>query len=113
MCGAPIIMQFIIAAGADERRPLKRTVEFMTAAAPPPAAVLEALEQENFKVTHVYGLTEVYGPATICSWHDEWDALPSSERARLKARQGVRYAAVPRTSSSRAARTSPPSRSRA
>ena len=93
MCGAPIIMQFIISAGADERRPLARMVEFMTAAAPPPAAVLEALERENFKVTHVYGLTEVYGPATICSWHADWDALPSAERARLKARQGVRYAA--------------------
>jgi fatty-acyl-CoA synthase len=93
MCGAPIIMQFIIGATAAERRPLARKVEFMTAAAPPPAAVLEALEKENFRVTHVYGLTEVYGPATICSWHEEWDALPSAERARLKARQGVRYAA--------------------
>jgi fatty-acyl-CoA synthase len=93
MCGAPIIMQFIIAATAAERRPLKRTVEFMTAAAPPPAAVLEALEKENFRVTHVYGLTEVYGPATICSWHGEWDSLPAAEQARLKARQGVRYAA--------------------
>jgi fatty-acyl-CoA synthase len=93
LCGAPVIMQFIIGAGPDERRPLERRVEFMTAAAPPPAAVLEALEKENFRVTHVYGLTEVYGPATICSWHDDWDALESGERARLKARQGVRYAA--------------------
>ena len=93
LCGAPIIMQFIIGATAAERRSLKRRVEFMTAAAPPPAAVLEALEKENFRVTHVYGLTEVYGPATICSWHDEWDAFDSGERARLKARQGVRYAA--------------------
>jgi fatty-acyl-CoA synthase len=93
LCGAPIIMQFIIGAKADERRPLPRKVEFMTAAAPPPAAVLEALEKENFRVTHVYGLTEVYGPATICAWHDAWDTLPSGERARLKARQGVRYAA--------------------
>jgi fatty-acyl-CoA synthase len=93
MCGAPIIMQFIIGATAEERRPLARKVEFMTAAAPPPAAVLEALEKENFRVTHVYGLTEVYGPATICSWHEAWDALPSHERARLKARQGVRYTA--------------------
>jgi fatty-acyl-CoA synthase len=93
MCGAPIIMQFIIGATADERRPLGRKVEFMTAAAPPPAAVLEALEKENFRVTHVYGLTEVYGPATICSWHEDWDALPSHQRAQLKARQGVRYAA--------------------
>jgi fatty-acyl-CoA synthase len=93
MCGAPIIMQFIIGAGPEERRPLKRRVEFMTAAAPPPAAVLEALEKENFRVTHVYGLTEVYGPATVCAWHDDWDALDSAERARLKARQGVRYTA--------------------
>ena len=81
MCGAPIIMQFIIGATPAERQPLPRKVEFMTAAAPPPAAVLEALEKENFRVTHVYGLTEVYGPATICSWHEEWDALPS-RRAR-------------------------------
>lgn len=93
MCGAPIIMQFIIGAGPAERRPLKRKVEFMTAAAPPPAAVLEALEKENFRVTHVYGLTEVYGPATICSWHEEWNDLPAHERAALKARQGVRYTA--------------------
>jgi fatty-acyl-CoA synthase len=93
MCGAPIIMQFIIGATPAERRQLDRRVEFMTAAAPPPAAVLEALEKENFRVTHVYGLTEVYGPATICSWHETWDALPSHERARLKARQGVRYTA--------------------
>jgi fatty-acyl-CoA synthase len=93
MCGAPIIMQFIIGATAEERRPLSRQVEFMTAAAPPPAAVLEALEKENFRVTHVYGLTEVYGPATVCAWQEEWDALPSHERAQRKARQGVRYAA--------------------
>jgi fatty-acyl-CoA synthase len=93
LCGAPIVMQFIIGATPEERRPLKRRVEFMTAAAPPPAAVLEALEKENFRVTHVYGLTEVYGPATICSWHDDWDALPAHKRAQLKARQGVRYAA--------------------
>ena len=93
MCGAPIIMQFIIGATAADKRALPRRVEFMTAAAPPPAAVLEALEKENFRVTHVYGLTEVYGPATVCAWHEEWDTLDSSERARLKARQGVRYTA--------------------
>jgi fatty-acyl-CoA synthase len=93
MCGAPIIMQFIIGATPEERRPLQRKVEFMTAAAPPPAAVLEALEKENFRVTHVYGLTEVYGPATICAWDEAWDSLDSAERARIKARQGVRYAA--------------------
>jgi fatty-acyl-CoA synthase len=93
MCGAPIVMQLIIAASPTERRPLSHRVEFMTAASPPPAAVLEALERENFKVTHVYGLTEVYGPATMCAWHTEWDALPPAEQARLKARQGVRHSA--------------------
>jgi fatty-acyl-CoA synthase len=93
MCGAPIVMQLIIAASATERRPLSHRIEFMTAASPPPAAVLEALERENFKVTHVYGLTEVYGPATMCSWHTEWDSLPPAEQARLKARQGVRHTA--------------------
>jgi fatty-acyl-CoA synthase len=64
----------------------------MTAAAPPPAAVLEAIEQQGFEVTHVYGLTETYGPAVVCAWKDEWDELPSRERAAKKARQGVRYA---------------------
>ncbi len=93
MCGAPVILGFIINAGDGERRPLARTVEFMTAAAPPPAAVLEAIEKQGFHITHVYGLTEVYGPATVCAWHPEWDDLPAAEQARLKARQGVRYAA--------------------
>ena len=63
----------------------------MTAGSPPPAAVIEGMEGLGFHVTHVYGLTEVYGPATVCAWHDEWDALPVEERARLKARQGVNY----------------------
>ena len=93
MCGAPVILGFIINATDDERRPLERTVEFMTAAAPPPAAVLEAVEKRGFHITHVYGLTEVYGPATVCAWHDDWEDLASADRARLKARQGVRYAA--------------------
>jgi fatty-acyl-CoA synthase len=55
--------------------------------------VLEAVERQGFHITHVYGLTEVYGPATVCAWKEEWDSLPSEERARLKARQGVRYTA--------------------
>ncbi|TXL71080.1 acyl-CoA synthetase [Vineibacter terrae] len=93
MCGAPVILGFIINAADEERRPLTRTVEFMTAAAPPPAAVLEAVERQGFHITHVYGLTEVYGPATICAWDEAWDHLPSAEQAALKARQGVRYAA--------------------
>ncbi|MEW5726979.1 MAG: acyl-CoA synthetase [Pseudomonadota bacterium] len=91
LCGAPIVMGLLINASDAERRPLPHTVEFMTAAAPPPAAVIGKLESQGFKITHVYGLTEVYGPASVCAWHDDWDALPLEERARLKSRQGVRY----------------------
>ena len=91
LCGAPIVMSMLINASDEERRPLPHAVEFMTAAAPPPAAVIGRLESQGFKITHVYGLTEVYGPASVCSWHEEWDELPLEERARLKSRQGVRY----------------------
>ena len=91
LCGAPIVMQMILNAGADERREFPQQVKMMTAAAPPPASVLAAMEAEGIDVTHVYGLTEVYGPAVVCAWHGEWDALPADERAELKARQGVTY----------------------
>ena len=63
----------------------------MTAASAPPPAVLESMAKLNFNVTHTYGLTEVYGPAVVCSWHEEWDQLPVNTQAKLKARQGVRY----------------------
>ena len=63
----------------------------MTAAAPPPAATLARMEEAGFQVHHVYGLTETYGPAVVNAWHREWDALPGEERAKIKARQGVRY----------------------
>ena len=89
-CGAPVVLNLVINASEDERRPLGRPVEIMTAAAPPPPAVLERIEAMGFRVTHVYGLTEVYGPATVCAWHPEWDALEPLERARIKSRQGVR-----------------------
>ena len=91
LCGAPIVLGMLINAKAEERRPLGRTVEIMTAAAPPPPAVLEAIEREGFHVTHVYGLTETYGPAVVSEWHEDWDQLPLGERAARKARQGVRY----------------------
>jgi len=90
-CGAPIIMQMILGASDAERRSFSQRVQMMTAAAPPPASVLAAMEQRGIAVTHVYGLTEVYGPATVCAWKPEWDALPAEQQAALKARQGVNY----------------------
>jgi fatty-acyl-CoA synthase len=91
LCGAPVVMNMLLNAGAGLKRSLDRRIEMMTAGAPPPAAVIEGMEALGFHITHVYGLTEVYGPAVVCAWHDEWDALPAAERARLKARQGVTY----------------------
>jgi fatty-acyl-CoA synthase len=91
LCGAPIVMSALLNATAEEQQPLPHTVEFITAAAPPPEAVLAAMRDAGFNVTHVYGLTEVYGPACINEWHQEWDALPADQQAALKARQGVRY----------------------
>lgn len=90
-CGAPVVLNMVINARPDERRELPGPVNAMTAAAPPPASVLRRMEEEGFRITHVYGLTEVYGPAVVCDWHSEWDALDAEERATLKARQGVGY----------------------
>jgi len=91
LCGAPVIMNFICNASDEEVRPIAHKVHMMTAAAPPPAAILERIETIGFEITHVYGLTETYGPAVICAWKSDWNELPAAERARLKARQGVRY----------------------
>ena len=90
-CGAPIVLNLLSNASEEERVPFDHRVEVMTAAAPPPAAVIARIEAAGFHVTHVYGLSEVYGPATVCAWHDEWDALPPQDQAALKARQGVAY----------------------
>ncbi|MFG1411214.1 acyl-CoA synthetase [Xanthobacter sp. VTT E-85241] len=94
MCGAPIVMSTLLNAPDSDKRPLPHVVEFITAAAPPPAAVLAAMQEAGFNVTHVYGLTEVYGPAVVNEWHAEWNALPAPERAAKKSRQGVRYGAL-------------------
>jgi len=91
LCGAPVVMNMLLNADAAERRALDRRIEMMTAGAAPPAAVIEGMEGLGFHITHVYGLTEVYGPAVVCAWHGEWDELPAAEQARLKARQGVTY----------------------
>ena len=91
LCGAPVVMSTLLNAPAQEKKPLPHTVEFFTAAAPPPEAVLAAMREAGFNVTHLYGLTEVYGPAVVNEWDSAWDALPAAEQAMKKARQGVRY----------------------
>ena len=91
LCGAPVVMSTLLNAPAQEKKPLPHTVEFFTAAAPPPEAVLAAMREAGFNVTHLYGLTEVYGPAVVNEWDNAWDALPAAEQAMKKARQGVRY----------------------
>ena len=90
-CGAPIVLNYVINAKPDERREFDHTVNVMTAAAPPPASTLEAMQRQGFNVTHVYGLTETYGPAVICAWHDNWNRRPIEDQAQLKSRQGVNY----------------------
>ena len=94
LCGAPIVMATLLNAPTQEKKPLPHVVEFFTAAAPPPEAVLAAMKDAGFNVTHLYGLTECYGPAVVNDWHGEWDALPADEQAAKKARQGVRYGAL-------------------
>ncbi|MGA2313499.1 MAG: acyl-CoA synthetase [Xanthobacteraceae bacterium] len=91
LCGAPIVMSTLLNAPPQEKKALPHVVEFVTAAAPPPEAVLAAMKAAGFNVTHVYGLTEVYGPACVNEWRREWDALPGAAQAAKKARQGVRY----------------------
>ncbi len=90
-CGAPIVLNFVANATDDERRPFDHQVNIMTAAAPPPATTLKAMQEQGFNVTHAYGLTETYGPAVMCAWKDEWNAEPIEKQAFLKARQGVKY----------------------
>ena len=93
-CGAPVIMNMVVSATEDERRDFAHEVQMMTAAAPPPASVLAAMEARGFRVTHVYGLTETYGPAVICAWNDAWNALSADDKAQKNSRQGVRYHAL-------------------
>ena len=91
LCGAPIVMSILLNASDEEKKPLPQRVEFFTAAAPPPEAVLAAMKTNGFNVTHLYGLTETYGPAAVNEWHRDWDNLDAAEQAARKARQGVRY----------------------
>jgi len=90
-CGAPIVHGLLVNAPVDLRAQLPRGVKAMVAGAAPPASLIEGMEELGFELTHVYGLTEVYGPATVCAKQDDWIGLDICERARLNARQGVRY----------------------
>jgi fatty-acyl-CoA synthase len=91
MCGAPIVYSLLIAAPAELREGIRHPVKGLIAGAAPPAAVIEGCERIGIDITHVYGLTEVYGPAAVCAKQESWSALPIEERARLNGRQGVPY----------------------
>jgi len=93
-CGAPIVLNLLINASDNDKRDFSHAVKVMTAAAPPPPSVLASMEKSGFAMTHVYGLTETYGPAVICSWKPQWNDLPADEQATIKARQGVPYHAL-------------------
>ena len=90
-CGAPIVHSTLISAPDAMKKGITHKVSGMVAAAAPPAAMIEGMEKLGFDITHVYGLTEVYGPATVCAKHEEWNSLDIGERTRLNGRQGVRY----------------------
>ena len=90
LCGAPVVLNMLINATEDERKPLPRRVTMVTAGSAPPAAVLAGMERLGFEVVHGYGLTETYGASVVSAWKSEWDGLPLQQRARLKARQGVK-----------------------
>ena len=94
LCGAPIVLNALINMPDSAKAAIDHPVNAMVAGAAPPAKVIGAVEEMGIKVTHVYGLTEVYGPVTVCAWHAEWDDQPLQERARIKSRQGVRYATL-------------------
>ena len=91
LCGAPVVLNLIANAPESVRVPFAHVVEVATGGAAPPSAVIASMERSGFRVTHLYGLTETYGPATLCAWQPEWDGLDLTARARLMARQGVRY----------------------
>jgi len=94
LCGAPIVLTMLIHAPLESRVPFTHTVEVATGGAAPPSTVIAAMEGMGFRVTHLYGLTESYGPATVCTPQLEWDALPLPARAQMMARQGVPMATL-------------------
>jgi fatty-acyl-CoA synthase len=96
LCGAPIVLNMLVHAPDSVKRRFDHVVEVATGGAAPPSPVIEAMERMGFRVTHLYGLTESYGPSTSCAWQDEWAALPLAERVAKMARQGVQYLTLDR-----------------
>jgi 3-(methylthio)propionyl---CoA ligase len=94
LSGAPFVMAALLGATEDERRAFPQRVAFSHAAAPPPGAVLAKMDEAGFQLTHLYGLTETYGPATLNEWHESWDELPADDQLDKRMRQGVRYHAL-------------------
>ena len=91
MCGAPIVLTMLANAPDEVKSEFKQTVELATGGAAPPAAVIAAMERDGFRITHLYGLTETYGPSLSCAWQDDWTALDLEARSAKMARQGVKY----------------------
>jgi fatty-acyl-CoA synthase len=91
MCGAPIVLNLLIHASDEVKCAFEQTVEVATGGAAPPSTVIASMERMGFRVTHLYGLTETYGPATYCAWQPDWDALTLEQRSTFMARQGVHY----------------------
>jgi fatty-acyl-CoA synthase len=91
LCGAPVVVASLAQHCAAQGVRLSRPLKIVTAGAPPSPAVIRAAEEIGAEIAHAYGLTETYGPHTICAWKPEWDSLPGPERAQIRARQGVPY----------------------
>jgi 3-(methylthio)propionyl---CoA ligase len=96
LCGAPIVLNLLVHAPEVVKRRFGHVVEVATGGAAPPSAVIEAMERMGFRVTHLYGLTESYGPSTVCAWQERWAGLPLADRAARMARQGVAYPTLDR-----------------
>jgi fatty-acyl-CoA synthase len=96
LCGAPIVLGLLVHAPDTVKRRFDHVVEVATGGAAPPSAVIEAMERMGFRVTHLYGLTESYGPSTVCARQEPWAELPIKERAARMARQGVAYPTLDR-----------------
>src|SRR5713226_4766513 len=94
MCGAPTVLNMLTSAPPEQRRRFDHIVDIQTGGSPPPAKVIKGMEELGFRVTHIYGMTELQGPSTLCVPQDGWEKLPLEERAALTARQGVRYPVV-------------------